>query len=414
MPATIASKPLPTDALLPPLSTNQRKALRASISALGIHTPIVQDQHGKLIDGLERLVIAEELGLRTYPVRTVHCPDERTRRHLRLQLNCDRRQLTRKQKRAIIAQELTHSPELSDRYVAMLIGVSHRTVADERKELERIGQIIQLAVKVGLDGKRRRLPVIPTETKTEADRAEKVLRSLADPPARPMRLQVAERLLKKQERRAFATGKDGSLPPDVKVFACDFRHLDLARNSVDLIFTDPVWSADSVALYADLAEFAARALKPGRLCCVYAAAAALPRVMAAMTQHLEWLWCLAVGYQGGRCHRNHGINLLGRWTPVLVFSKGKYRKRTPDATFDFLTVNCARNDLRRHHDFQQEGEPARYWIEKLSLSGDTILDPLCGSGQFALEAVQIGGRKVIACDIDQDAVNTTRRRLADY
>jgi ParB-like chromosome segregation protein Spo0J len=74
------------DPLLPPLTTEQRDSLRESIRAEGIHTPVVQDQHGHVLDGFERLAIAGELGLRTYPGRTAHCPDDRTRRHLRLQL----------------------------------------------------------------------------------------------------------------------------------------------------------------------------------------------------------------------------------------------------------------------------------------------------------------------------------------
>ena len=198
-----AAQPVPTtdELLLPPLTPEQRDSLRDSIRAEGIHTPIVQDQYGNVIDGLERLAIAEELGLRTYPVRTVHCPDERTRRHLRLQLNCDRRQLTRKQKRGIIAQEFIHSPELSDRYIATLIGASHRTVADVRADLERTGQIAQLPAKVGLDGKRRRLPVIPTETRGKLTGLHG-LRTIPDPPARPMQLAVAERLARNEKLRA--------------------------------------------------------------------------------------------------------------------------------------------------------------------------------------------------------------------
>src|SRR5690349_13351724 len=148
---------------LPPLTPDQRIALRDSIRAEGILSPIVQDQFGAVIDGYERLAIANELGIRTYPCRTVHCTDERTRRHLRLQLNCNRRHLTRKQKRALITQELVECPELSDRLIASLIGTSHRTVAVVRADLERTGQIAQLPLKVGLDGKRRRLSVIPTE-----------------------------------------------------------------------------------------------------------------------------------------------------------------------------------------------------------------------------------------------------------
>jgi len=50
-----------------------------------------------------------------------------------------------------------------------------------------------LSAKLGLDGKRRRLPVIPTENKVQADRAAKALQIISDPPCRPMKLAVAER-----------------------------------------------------------------------------------------------------------------------------------------------------------------------------------------------------------------------------
>jgi site-specific DNA-methyltransferase (adenine-specific) len=405
-----AVKPVPKndDPLLPPLTPEQRNSLRDSIRAEGIHTPIVQDQHGQVIDGFERLSIAEELGLRTYPVRTVHCPDECTRRHLRLQLNCNRRQLTRQQKRQVIAQELVRSPELSDRFIGSLIGASHRTVASIRVELERTGQIAHLPAKLGLDGKRRRLPVIPTESKAKADRAARVLRSIPDPPARPMKLAVAERLARSEKLRAATDSK--GLPSGVEVFCSDFRQLELRDASVDLIFSDPPWSQPD--LYTDLARFAARVLKPGRLCCVYAPAATLPEIIAGMGKHLDYYWCLAVGYQNARCHRNARVSFTGTWTPILAFCKGPVEKRTKNAPLDFLSASCGRSDKHSYHRWQQEGEPARYWLERLTLPGDVILDPLCGSGQFALETVRIGDRRIIACDIDPEAAETTRRRLA--
>src|SRR5262249_32709187 len=139
---------------------------------------------------------------------TVHCPDERTRRHLRLQLNCNRRQLSGKQKRTLIAGELRRSPELSDRYIASLIGASHCTVAAVRADLERTGQIDQLRGKLGKDGKHRRLPVIPTETKTRADRAAKLLRTIHDPPGRPLKMADAERLVRNTRLRLATDSKD--------------------------------------------------------------------------------------------------------------------------------------------------------------------------------------------------------------
>jgi ParB-like chromosome segregation protein Spo0J len=406
---TAAQPVLKTDnLLLPPLTTEQRDGLRDSIRAEGIHSPIVQDQHGQVIDGFERLAIAGELGLRTYPVRTVHCPDERTRRHLRLQLNCNRRQLTRQQKREIVTKELVRSPELSDRYIGSLVGVDNKTVARVRRHLVATEEIPHLPAKLGLDGKRRRLPVISTESKAQADRAARVLRSIPDPPARPMKLAVAERLARDEKLRA-ATGSKG-LPGGVEVFCSDFRQVELPDASVDLIFTDPPWYEPN--LYGDLARFADRVLKPGRLCCVYASAAALPEVIAQMRTCLDYYWCLAVGYQNAHCHRNAIVNFTVTWTPVLAFSKGSLEKRAKTAPLDYLSTSCGRTDKSSHHQWQQQGEPARYWLERLTLPGDVILDPFAGSGQFALEAFQVGGRQVIACDIDPEAAETTRRRIA--
>jgi 16S rRNA G966 N2-methylase RsmD len=348
------------------------------------------------------------LGLRSYPVRTVHCPDERTRRHLRLQLNCNRRQLTRQQKRAAIAQELVRSPELSDRYIGSLVGASHRTVAAVRAALERTGQVAHLPAKLGLDGKRRRLPVIPTETKAQADRVARVLRSIPDPPSRPMKLAAAERLARNEKLRTETDSK--GLPGGVEVFCSDFRQLGLPDASVDLIFTDPPWYEPD--LYGDLARLAASVFKPGRLCCVYASAAALPEVIARMGRHLDYYWCLAVGYQNAHCRRNAVTSFTVTWTPVLAFSKEPLENRAKHAPLDFLSTSCGRTDKTSYHRWQQEGEPARYWLERLTLPGDVILDPFAGSGQFALEAFHVGGRRVIACDIDPEAAETTRRRLA--
>jgi 2-polyprenyl-3-methyl-5-hydroxy-6-metoxy-1,4-benzoquinol methylase len=100
------------------------------------------------------------------------------------------------------------------------------------------------------------------------------------------------------------------------------------------------------------------------------------------------------------------------WTPVLAFSKGPLERRAKTAPLDFLSTSCGRTDKSSHHQWQQEGEPARYWLERLTLPGDVILDPFSGSGQFALEAFRVGGRQVIACDIDPEPAETARRRLA--
>jgi hypothetical protein len=138
----------------------------------------------------------------------------------------------------------------------------------------------------------------------------------------------------------------------------------------------------------------------------------LPEVIARMGRHLDYHGCLAVGYQNARCHRNAVTSFTVTWTPVLASRKGPVENRARHAPLDFLSTSCGRTDKTSYHRWQQEGEPARYWLERLTLPGDVILDPFAGSGQFVLEAFHVGGRRVIACDIDPEAAETTRRRLA--
>ena len=218
---------------------------------------------------------------------------------------------------------------------------------------------------------------------------------------------VAERLARKEQLRTDAYFP---LPADIDVFCSDFRHLDLPENSVDLIFTDPPWAMRG--LYGSLAEFAARVLKPGRLCCVYVSAMALPEVIAEMGKHLNYYWCLAVGYQNVRCHRNAKVSFTGTGRRCRHSAKDRLRSesRTPHSTF---SRSVGIEVSGRASTSGSKSELPHTWIERMTLPGDTILDPRRGSGQFALEALNVGSRKIIANDIDPDAGHTTRCRLAE-
>ena len=55
-----------------------------------------------------------------------------------------RRHINQAQKRELIADQLRATPELGDRHIASMLGVSHVTVSAIREELETTGQIDQL------------------------------------------------------------------------------------------------------------------------------------------------------------------------------------------------------------------------------------------------------------------------------
>ena len=63
--------------------------------------------------------------------------------------------LTRADKRAAVSAVLKHRPELTDRAIAELCGVTNKTVGSVRESLESTEEIPQLDVRVGQDGRSR-------------------------------------------------------------------------------------------------------------------------------------------------------------------------------------------------------------------------------------------------------------------
>ena len=142
---------------LPPLSYEEFVALRDSIAINGVMVPIIVDSDGprrNIIDGNYRKRIADEL--------KYECPEivqsdlsEEDKRQMARCLNLARRQLTQEQKRRLIADQLTETPDRSNRTVGKRLGVHHATVASVRADLESTGQIDQLQRTIGQDGKIR-------------------------------------------------------------------------------------------------------------------------------------------------------------------------------------------------------------------------------------------------------------------
>lgn len=137
---------------LPPLSEEDFQGLRSSIAVNGVKVPILIDEKKRIIDGSYRKKIADELGY--------DCPEiveagltEEEKRTLARALNLARRQLNTDQKRQIIADQLTETPNRSNRWIAKQLGVSHPTVISVREELEAGGKIYHLTEVVGEDGK---------------------------------------------------------------------------------------------------------------------------------------------------------------------------------------------------------------------------------------------------------------------
>src|SRR5215472_12322307 len=140
---------------LPPLPDDQGEGLRNNIAINGVLVPILTDGGSPVrlvIDGNYRKQFADELG---YQCPEVVRPDldPEEMRTLARALNLARRTLTSEQKRAIIADQLAESPGRTNRMIAKLLGVDHKTVASVRAEAERLGEIPQHPTRTGRDGR---------------------------------------------------------------------------------------------------------------------------------------------------------------------------------------------------------------------------------------------------------------------
>lgn len=118
-----------------PLSASERASLKQSIADDGVLAPILIGEHIPLLDGFHRHELSVELGLTEIPAVFVIGKSAEEEYELSLSLNTARRQLSQAQKRSLIRSELARDPSRSDRRIAAVCGVDHKTVGDLRSQM---------------------------------------------------------------------------------------------------------------------------------------------------------------------------------------------------------------------------------------------------------------------------------------
>ena len=225
---------------------------------------------------------------------------------------------------------------------------------------------------------------------------------------------MAEELIRRENfdrRRAEAPPPPQVTVGDgIEVRTGDFRDVlaDIPDGSVDAIVCDPPYDNEGVPLYSDLSGFAARVLKPGRLCVAYCGKVDLPEQLNRLGEHLTYVWTGAV-FQPGRHTELRSRMIRGRWRPVAIFSAGPYRPR--HWLLDAFTSEGRGDKGPEAHRWQQTTGPFVRWVEQAAEPGELVVDPFCGSGTTAL-ACRATGRRFIGCDIDPASVSLTLERLA--
>jgi ParB-like chromosome segregation protein Spo0J len=116
---------------MPALTPAVREALTDSIKEWGVICPVVKDQTGYVLDGRNRIEIADELGV-SYDVLVRHCTPEQ-RDILSIELNGARRQITAQQWKPLVDSlrakvDAAGVHKYSDREIARAVGVDKDAV----------------------------------------------------------------------------------------------------------------------------------------------------------------------------------------------------------------------------------------------------------------------------------------------
>ncbi len=393
--------------LLPPLPPDEYAALKESIRVHGCRVPIIVDQHGDIIDGWHRDRACQELGI-FCPREVRHFNSDVERLQVAITLNANRRHLTRAQRRDLIAAYLKADAAINDNHLGEIVGVSKNTVASVRDDLEATGQIDKLEQRRGRDGKdrpakyRRIMASTPKET-------EKALAAINDLPASNKILDAttAARCARRHAKKQKIAGKVIMPLADdaIQLHHCRFQDLEITPASAQLVCTDIPYGKDFLPELNDLGAFADRVLAPGGLFVTYSGQFYLDQVIAEFGRHLKFRWMMATTWNGDGTVV-HPLDLVSKWKPILVFSKGDWQTR--GRWYDLLHCDSKEKEW---HPWQQTLEDVETLIRYFSQPGDLVVDP-CGGGFTTAVACRNLGRRFVGCDIDEQCVAMGLERLA--
>ena len=385
--------------VMPGLDDDARAALRADIESHGVQVPIVRTRDGRIIDGHNRVQIAEELGVEC-PAVVVDVGDQEAT-EMALRLNILRRHL------GPVAWASAFRQLAEVRGVKLGRGARNDRTSDSVSEVARPADVAALATELGVNPRtaRRRLR-LAEKLAEHPDLAARVDRGELD-------ARRAEELVRREN---FDRRRAAAPPPPVvtvgdgiEVRCGDFRDVlaDIPDGSVDAVVCDPPYDFPGVPLYSDLSKFAARVLKPGRLLVAYCGKVDLPEQLGRLGEHMEYVWLGAV-FLPGRHTEMRSRMVRGRWRPVAIFSAGKYRPR--HWIIDAFTSEGNGAKGPTDHRWQQSVGPFVRWVEQVTEADELVVDPFCGSGTTGL-ACQATGRRFLGCDIDPASVSLTIERL---
>ncbi len=403
--------------------------LVADIRQRGIMVPVLIDESANVIDGAHRIRAAHLLGLKSVPTIIASGLSEDEKWDLAQDLNLHRRQLTPQQIRKIVSENKRAVPILalklreegkSLRQISEELGVSHECIRQKIEEANVNELTVDLPdTVVGKDGKKRKAkakpkfcPTIYATTSNETQRAIQACQAAGDKlPNRGISIKRAEQAARQKAKEDLRSNDyEDFKQGQATLLLGDFREKcqEIGDSSVDVIFTDPPYSKESLPLWTDLARFANRVLKPSGLLVSYSGNMYLPDVYRMLAEHLEYLWTAAALHSG--CTKLvRPSQMIQGWKPIIIFYKPPLDKYWRPFTDVF-----SGGQAKEHHRWEQPVDEALYYIRALCPRNGLVVDPMSGSSTTIIAALQSGlGLRSIGIEIDKAAFAVAENRVKE-
>ena len=230
--------------------------------------------------------------------------------------------------------------------------------------------------------------------------------------------QQAAKAAERERRAAAAQRRAAALAaapdaPVVQVYhsaVADLRQ-QVPAGSVDLVFTDPPYEHSATPVYAQLAAFAAHALRPQGTLAVLCGAQYLDEVLAAL-QHPDLEWCWLDKYVlPGASTTAHQRKRRSQGKQVLCYTAGGGLPAHEWCCDVVTSPQPLRQQEADLHRWQQQEAGTVALLRRYLTPGGTVVDPFCGSGTTGAAAYACKAGTVLLADSDAECVAITQQRL---
>ena len=413
--------------LVPPLTPKEYTNLKQSIKENnGNAIPILVNKEGIILDGHHRYKICKELGI-VPKIEIKEFADELEEKELIISINLNRRHLNPFQI-SELGLELEEIEKQKARYrqlknlknVEANIPSSLASI-DANDETGKVSKIIANKIGQSITTYERNKKIIQEGTEDQKYKLRERNESTNKIYNEIVKAKKKDELLKNSKALQLvgvSTDTYNNNYKPFKLFLGDLIEIgerEIANESIDLIFTDPPYSSDSIDIFSKLANFANRVLKPGSSIVTYIGQHNLPEILDIFTSHnLKYWWPIAVKHTGPT-KAFHQRKVFVLWKPLLWFVKGeKLSLSYPiaainDYLYDYIESKPSDKIL---HPWQQSSVEAEHIIKKLTLENHVVLDPLMGSGTTGIAALNLK-RRFIGIEKEQEKFLIAKSRFAN-